>query len=145
MAAAGYGAGVPAAVLTVATGRATAGHMASLEARLGLSDDDFSGLSSGCEDDFSGDDQSDDSFNGGGDAVAGAQPVLAVVDIVQDEPAGRERHRHRGDDPDLLAVERMRRPAAELGPNWLDVVTGRARTDEEEVGGVQEDEDGEGR
>ena len=46
------------------------------------------------------------------------------------------------DDPDVLAVERMRRPAAELG---LDVVTGRARTDEEEVGGVQEDEDGEGR
>ena len=49
------------------------------------------------------------------------------------------------DDPDVLAVERMRRPAAELGPNWLDVVTGRARTDEEEVGGVQEDEEGEGR
>ena len=43
----------------------------------------------------------------------------------------------------MLPVERMRRPAAELGPNWLDVVTGRARTDEEEVGGVQEDEDGE--
>ena len=31
----------PAAVLTVATGRATAGHMASLEARLGFSDDDI--------------------------------------------------------------------------------------------------------
>ena len=31
-------------------------------------------------------------------------------------------------DPDVLAVERMRRPAAELGPNWLDVVTGRAPT-----------------
>ena len=33
----------------------------------------------------------------------------------------------------------------ELGPNWLDIMTGRARTDEEEVGGVQEDEQGEGR
>ena len=77
---AGGGAGIPAAVLTVATGRAMAGHMASLEARLGLSDDDFSGLSSGCEDNFSGDNQSDDNFNGGAAAVAGAQPVLAVED-----------------------------------------------------------------
>ena len=49
------------------------------------------------------------------------------------------------DDPDMLALERCRRPAAELGPNWLDIMTGRARTDEEEVGGVQEDEQGEGR
>ena len=31
------------------------------------------------------------------------------------------------------------------GKDWLDIMTGRARTDEEEVGGVQEDEDGEGR
>ena len=51
------------------------------------------------------------------------------------------------DDPDASAVERMWRPAAELGPNWLDIVTltGRARTDEVEVGGVQEDEQGKGR
>ena len=45
----------------------------------------------------------------------------------------------------MLAVERFRRPAAELGPNWLEITTGRARTDEEEVGGVQEDEEGEKR
>ena len=37
----------------------------------------------------------------------------------------------------MLAVERFRRPAAELGPNWLEITTGRARTDEEEVGGAQ--------
>ena len=132
MAAAGYGAGVPAAVLTVATGRATAGHMASLEARLGLSDDDFSGLSSGCEDDFSGDDQSDDNFNGGGDAVAGAQPVLAVVDIVHDEPAGRERHRHRGVSPVVGAVQEICAHGAVLhmlhvrGADGMDVDIGLA-------------------
>ena len=33
------------------------------------------------------------------------------------------------DDPDMLAVERMRRPAAELGPNWLEIMMGRARED----------------
>ena len=43
------------------------------------------------------------------------------------------------DDPDMLAVERMRRPAAELGPNWLEIVTGRAHTDEEVVGAAQEE------
>ena len=108
------GAGVPAAVLTVANGHAMAGHLASLEARLGLSDDDFSGLSSGCEDDFSGDDQSVDNFNGGGAAVAGAQPELAVVDIVQDEPAGRERHRHRGVSPVVGAVQEICARGAEF-------------------------------
>lgn len=46
------------------------------------------------------------------------------------------------DDPDMLAVERFRRPAAELGPNWLEITTGRARTDEEEVGGAQEEGEG---
>ena len=45
------------------------------------------------------------------------------------------------DDP-ALAVERFRRPAAELGPNWLEITTGRARTDEEEVGGAQEEGEG---
>ena len=33
------------------------------------------------------------------------------------------------DDPDMLAVERMRRPAATLGPNWLAIMTGRAQED----------------
>ena len=33
------------------------------------------------------------------------------------------------DDPDMLAVERMRRPAAALGPNWLAIMTGRAQED----------------
>ena len=36
-------------------------------------------------------------------------------------------------------MERFRRPAAKLGPNWLEITTGRARTDEEEVGGAQEE------
>ena len=31
---------------------------------------------------------------------------------------------------------------AELGPNWLEITTGRARTDEEEVGGAQEEGEG---
>ena len=82
-------------------------HMATVEARLGLSDDDFSGLSSGCEDDFSGDDQSVDNFNGGGTAVAGAQPELAVVDIVHDEPSGREQHRWPGFSPVVGAVQEI--------------------------------------
>ena len=46
------------------------------------------------------------------------------------------------DDPDMLALERSRRPAAELGPNWLEIVTGRARTDEEVVGAAQEEGEG---
>ena len=33
------------------------------------------------------------------------------------------------DHPDMLAVERMRRPAAALGPNWLAIMTGRAQED----------------
>ena len=38
---------------------------------------------------YSGDDQSDDNFNGGAaGSFAGAQPELAVVDIVHDEPTG---------------------------------------------------------
>ena len=31
--------------------------------------------------------------------------------------------------PHMLAVQRMRRPAAELGPNWLEIMMGRARED----------------
>jgi hypothetical protein len=42
----------------------------------------------------------------------------------------------------MLALERSRRPAAELGPNWREVVTGRARTDEEVVGAAQEEGEG---
>ena len=109
-----------------------AGHMASLEARLGLSDDDFSGLSSGCEDNFSGDNQSDDNFNGGGAAVAGAQPVLAVEDIVQDEPAGRERHRHQGVSRVVGAVQEICAHGAVLhmlhvrGADGMDVDIGLA-------------------
>jgi len=132
LAAAGVGAGVPAAVLTVANGRAMAGHLASLEARLGLSDDDFSGLSSGCEDDYSGDDQSDDNFNGGGAAVAGAQPVLAVVDVVHDEPAGREKHWAQGFSPVVGAVQEICAHGAEFcmlhvrGADGVDVDIGLA-------------------
>ena len=33
--------------------------------------------------------------------------MLAVVDIVQDEPAGRERHRHRGVSPVVGAVQEI--------------------------------------
>ena len=32
-------------------------------------------------------------------------------------------------EADMLAVERMRRPAAALGPNWLALMTGRAQED----------------
>ena len=41
-----------------------------------------------------------------------------------------------------MAVERFWRPAAELGPDWLEIMTGRARTDEEVVGAVQEEGEG---
>ena len=37
----------------------------------------------------------------------------------------------------MLAVERSRRPAAEVGPNWLEIMTGHGRPDEEVVGAVQ--------
>ena len=92
----------------------------------------FSGFSSGCEDDYSADDQSDDNFNGGGAAVAGAQPVLAVEDIVQDEPAGRERHRHRGVSPVAGAVQEICAHGAVLhmlhvrGADGMDVDIGLA-------------------
>ena len=43
----------------------------------------------------------------------------------------------------MLAVERFRRPPAELGPNWLEIVTGRGRPDEEVVGATMQEE-GEG-
>ena len=33
------------------------------------------------------------------------------------------------DNPDMLAVKQMRRPAADLGPNWLEIMMGRARED----------------
>jgi hypothetical protein len=55
----------------------------------------------------SGDDQSDDNFNGGAAAVAGAQPELAVVDIVHDEPTGREQHRWPGFSPVVGAVQEI--------------------------------------
>ena len=88
-----------------------------------------------------------DAFAAGGDeALAEARlEIYPHLDSGPPPPSDLWGVEEDRDDPDVLAVERMRRPAAELGPNWLDVVTGRARTDEEEVGGVQEDEQGEGR
>ena len=49
---------------------------------------------------------------------SGPRPPSDLWDVEEDR-----------DDPDMLAVERMRRPAAELGPNWLEIMTGRARED----------------
>ena len=40
-------------------------------------------------------------------AVAGAQPELTVVDIVQEEPAGREEHRWPGFSPVVGAVQEI--------------------------------------
>ena len=49
---------------------------------------------------------------------SGPPPLSDLWDVEEDR-----------DDPDMLAVERMRRPAAALGPNWLAIMTGRAQED----------------
>ena len=49
---------------------------------------------------------------------SGSPPLSDLWDVEEDR-----------DDPDMLAVERMRRPAAALGPNWLALMTGRAQED----------------
>ena len=52
------------------------------------------------------------------------------------EWGGNSTHRTAVEDrdgADMLAVERFRRTPAELGPNWLEIVTGRGRPDEEGV------------
>ena len=49
---------------------------------------------------------------------SGSPPLSDLWDVEEDR-----------DDPDMLAVERMRRPAAALGPNWLAIMTGRAQED----------------
>ena len=49
---------------------------------------------------------------------SGPPPLSDLWDVEEDR-----------DDPDMLAVERMWRPAAALGPNWLAIMTGRAQED----------------
>ena len=51
---------------------------------------------------------------------------VRVVRFCGEGGAGAEEDR---DEADMLAVERMRRPAAALGPNWLALMTGRAQED----------------
>ena len=82
-----------------------------------------------------------DAFAAGGDeALAEArQEIHPHLDSGPPPPSDLWGVEEDRDDPDMLAVERMRRPAAELGPNWLEIVTGRAHTDEEVVGAAQEE------
>ena len=55
-------------------------------------------------------------------------PTLARIQRAMRHDLGDRAEEDR-DDPDMLAVERMRRPAAALGPNWLALMTGRAQED----------------
>ena len=72
-----------------------------------------------------------DAFAAGGDeALAEArQEIHPHLDSGPPPPSDLWGVEEDRDDPDMLAVERMRRPAAELGPNWLKIMMGRARED----------------
>ena len=80
-----------------------------------------------------------DAFAAGGDeALAEARlEIYPHLDSGPPPPSDLWGVEEDRDDPDMLALERSRRPAAELGPDWLEIVTGRAHTDEEVVGAEQ--------